>query len=64
MLTEIEDPVVYGITVEHYANGDIILNVHEVGDDPQSCLAVAAALRRWADRLESGEIVPDLVTRH
>lgn len=60
----VDDPVVYSITVEHYLSGDIVLNVSEVAVDPRSCIAVAAALRRWADRLESGDVVPELANLH
>lgn len=52
-----EDPVTYTMVVQHFMDGRITLEVQELNTDLESGYAVAAALRRMADRLDGGEEV-------
>lgn len=49
------DPVVYTVTVMHWQDGDIDVQVNDVGSSPEDRAAVAFALRRAADKVEQGE---------
>jgi len=58
------DPVRYHIEVEHWLDGDIKYRVIDIDCDDTSKLAVAASMRRIADRLEAEVADPSLAVVH
>lgn len=48
------EPVQYTVSVTHWHDGDIDVMVNDVGDSEQDRKAVAFALRKAAELVESG----------
>lgn len=49
------DPVVYTVTIEHWADGEVDVRVQDVDSTPRDRASIAWALRRAADLIEQGE---------
>ena len=54
-MSEVDDPVTYRVDIMHWQDGDIDVRVFGVGSSTYDRKAVAVAIRKAADAVESGE---------